>query len=421
MSLTRSSALIYSSDLFTNRETEIAFVEKIAGRIGAGTGSRRRTIVFHGERGSGKTWLGLHLKQTVLPTTGEVTPLFISLAAAPPGYAPAKGANEWWIEQSLSENPDFEVITRRIVRWVAGKVGASVAPKASLRELAGWLARDVKQTYEKRILTLILDSVFEADWGLLKMLEQHLLAPLITLPKVLIILAGRGRHYPWKSPYLRVEIEDMHLEHFDLETTENQLKLQKPDAEQHAAKIMRLGGGHPLSNVLLAEKPDPSESLDRIANELLDILPEEYEIPVREYFEALCLLDGFRENEIPHMLAARFDDQTYLDWPGSQIRSEVRDELKKTGLMRWDDGRFTIDESIRRILESYLEEQQPVIWQRLQCAAYRLYKQWATDFEKFKDYYDQRAAKHAKALEHKNFSVTDCVNGTVLVGELSGS
>jgi hypothetical protein len=267
-----------------------------------------------------------------------------------------------------------------------------------LSEIARWLAQTVEQQFKHRVLVLILDSVFEADWSLLEQLETYLLAPLAALPHVLIVMTGRGRLYPWASPYLRVEASDRALKPFTPEEVVEQLRRQAPDAEHRAEEIVRLGGGHPMSNILLATSATQSEALDTVVDALLSVIPiDDQRQKARAYFEALCLLDGFREDEIPAMLAAYFDDPRYETFSTSEVR-QVRDLLVKTHLVRWEEGKFILDKSVQHILENLLKMKQPETWRRLHCRAYQLYREWADTYTRFSEYYTARADRHASVL-----------------------
>jgi hypothetical protein len=422
MELLSTTLPVYSSEAFVDREQEVELTKVIARQISrasidgqqmSGSSDPPQIVVFRGERGSGKTWLALHLQRTVLPSIPNVMPLLINFF--PPLVQQTPQANEWFADTLPDAEPleseQLTQLTQRIVEWVAGRVGATTVPNASLRELTNWLVRDVEQLFHERVLALILDSVYEVSWDLLKELETYLLAPLAALPRVLIVMTGRGRPYPWESPYLRADVAEDQLHPFDTEQVERQLYYQKPEAVPQAARIRTLGGGHPLSNFLLAQKSNPADSLEQAAEALLAVVQsKERQRHARAYFEALCLLDGFREDEIPPMLAAYFDDPQYETWTPPQTREE-RDGLLETHMMRWEGGRFIIDEPLRLVLES-LVKAQPELWQRLHCRAYRLYEEWGRRFLKWRTYYEQRAARHAAALQLAGFDIQACADSS---------
>src|SRR5262245_6702905 len=234
----------YSPALFVDRDIEAALAVEVARHIHDGASEGPRPILCRGERGTGSTWLAVRLQRPIFPGIPGVTPLLINFFPPPAELMPQ--ANEWFADVPPAfGQADLDQLTKRIVQWVATCVGAMTAPEASLRELTNWLVRDVEQSFRRQVLALSLDSVFEADWDLLARLETHLLAPLAALPRVLIVMTGRGRLYPWESPYLRVDVADARLSPFDPETVVTQLKQQAPGAELRAGSIKDLGGGHP--------------------------------------------------------------------------------------------------------------------------------------------------------------------------------
>ena len=98
MPLSSSIALPpYAPELFVDRDEEIALTQHIIDQIRAGSADRPRTVVFRGERGSGKTWLALHLQRTILPAIRDVKPLLINFYPPPTRHAPRD--DEWFTEE----------------------------------------------------------------------------------------------------------------------------------------------------------------------------------------------------------------------------------------------------------------------------------------------------------------------------------
>jgi hypothetical protein len=401
-----TASLPYDPALFVGREQEVALVAGIARQMIQGAKNQARAIVFHGERGVGKTWLSLYLHRTILPEISGVTSLLINLFPSREGEFARK--DELFAKTYPFVEKNHEKVTQEIIEWVAGRIQAQSSPEASLSEIARWLAQTVEQQFKHQVLVLILDSVFEADWSLLEQLETYLLAPLAALPQVLIVMTGRGRLYPWASPYLRVEASERALKAFTPQEVIEQLRRQAPDAEHRAEEIVQLGGGHPMSNILLATSATQSEALETVVDALLSVIPsDDQRQQARAYFEALCLLDGFREDEIPAMLAAYFDDPHYETFSTAQTR-HVRDLLVKTHLVRWEEGKFVLDKSVQHILENLLKMTQPEIWRRLHCRAYLLYREWANEYSRFSEYYTARADRHASILLRAGINPEAC-------------
>jgi hypothetical protein len=304
-----------------------------------------------------------------------------------------------------------------------------------LRDLSAWLAQDVRKKLESErdlIICLILDSVFEANRSFLDDLERYLLAALAALPRVLIIMTGRGRPYLWKSPYLRIEREDQSLTPFSLEQVAEQIRRSLRDIsvtanlsdeaiEQLAKKVINLGGGYPLTNELLARafvhqvrdrlsKGDDLEQainsatiddkvLEDVASRLLEVIPAQWRDKLREVLNALCVLkDGFREHEMPYFLAElRNTKPEGLEYTSTAMRG-LRDLLLETNLGRWQDTRYVLDEAVRTVLEQLLKLQKREVWQRLHARAANLYEDWAKRYPNSRQYLEQRAEYHRRVL-----------------------
>jgi hypothetical protein len=386
----------YSPETFVDREADTALVEGLTRQILQGETNRPRALMFQGERGSGKSWFSLHLAHTILPAIPGVTPLLIGLCPSPEELQPAE--NDYFIDVS-PEVSDAEAATRSILEWVARRLNTTTAQDASPSELSTWLARDIEKTFSAQALVLILDSVLEADWSFLSKLETHLLAPLALLPRVLIIMTGRGQLYSWESPYLRVDVESKQLQPFDETTIQHQFERLHISPHLSPKEIHDLGGGHPLVNLLLAQSENTPEAMDEAVRVLLSVVqPAHRSQRVRQYFEALCVLDGFREDEMTHMFTAYLgpDDG---EWTTPRVR-EARDECIRTHLMRWENSQFIIDKSLRLILLNTLQLQKPnTKWRLLEEQACQMYTAWAEKYPKSRAYYQAKADTHTRALQ----------------------
>jgi hypothetical protein len=386
--------LPYSPEAFVDREVEIALVHGLTQQILQGETDRPRAVIFQGERGSGKSWLVLHLMRTVLPASGTI-PLLISLGT--PGDLPPAD-NELFINVSPDAISPDEA-TRTILAWLTDRLKTTTAENASARELATWLVRDVENLYPVQALVVIVDSALEADWGFLAQLETHLLAPLALLSRVLIVMTGRGQPYSWESPYLRVDVRNEQLQPFDEANIQRQLERQHIKSSKTPKEIFDLGGGHPLANLLLAQNENTLEAMEQAVEVLLSVVqPAHRYQQVRQYFEALCVLDGFREEEMIQMFAAYFGLHGG-EWDIARVRV-ARDDCLRTHLMRWENSQFVIDKSLRLILQNLLRLQSPNSrWRMLEECAYQMYSAWAKQYLKSSAYYQAKADSHARALQ----------------------
>jgi hypothetical protein len=399
----------------------------------------------------GKSWLALHLHRFVLqeevprllPDHRTVS-LLVSLAPPPAGLTVDK--QEWHITHdeacTIAEGDEqrYEPLLQKLIAWVAKQLDIVRAPYAPVRDLSAWLAQDVKQKLESEpnlVICLILDSVFETNWSFLDHLERYLLAAFAALPRVLIVMTGRGRPYLWKSPYLRTEREDQSLTPFSVEQVAEQIRRSLSSAPDRppavaglsdealtrlARRIIDLGGGYPLTNELLAgafvrqaldsmpgdenlEQALDRETIDagvleEVVCRLLEVVLEDRRGRLREAFDALCVLkDGFRENEMPYLLAALRNIKPEGSAYSMSAMRELRDRLIETNLVRWQDKRYVLDEAVRIVLERHLKLQRHNVWRRLHEHAADLYETWAQKYPGSRGYFEPRANYHRSVLE----------------------
>jgi hypothetical protein len=370
--------------------------------------------------------------------------LLVSLAPPPAGLTVDK--QEWHITHdeacTIAEGDEqrYEPLLQKLIAWVAKQLDIVRAPYAPVRDLSAWLAQDVKQKLESEpnlVICLILDSVFETNWSFLDHLERYLLAAFAALPRVLIVMTGRGRPYLWKSPYLRTEREDQSLTPFSVEQVAEQIRRSLSSAPDRppavaglsdealtrlARRIIDLGGGYPLTNELLAgafvrqaldsmpgdenlEQALDRETIDagvleEVVCRLLEVVLEDRRGRLREAFDALCVLkDGFRENEMPYLLAALRNIKPEGSAYSMSAMRELRDRLIETNLVRWQDKRYVLDEAVRIVLERHLKLQRHNVWRRLHEHAADLYETWAQKYPGSRGYFEPRANYHRSVLE----------------------
>lgn len=375
----------YNEKLFVNRDDEIGKVTDRAQHLAAGHVVSECTVIFMGERGTGKTWLLKHL-QTVLDRKPGVTPCGLDLMAY----------EDW--------NPLIAVTD--ILQHLAKTLNLKLQTDEPSEMSRGFLAQ-VTERLDDRVVVLLVDHVYEADWDLLDALEEYVLGPLAVEPQTLIVLAGRGRPYPFTTPELRFDAEFVDLEPFSASATRKQLERQRKRAVSRSQEIYNIGQGNPLANYLLAEYEDPGEALDQVIHEMLKSIEDpSRRQSVREYLEALCVLRVFDEARIPAMLASYYDDLQYRQWSHAQAR-QVREALIETGFARWDskESAYALDEPVRQLVEQYMRSNKPAIWERLQCAAADLYQGWAQRYERTRERWQEAYQYHHQQLEHRG---ADC-------------
>lgn len=369
----------YSERLFVNRRSETALVLDKAQRLLSGQPVSERTVTFMGERGTGKSWLLKHLR-TQLSEMPGVVPCVLDLAAY-----------ERW--NSLVA---VTAILQDLARRLKVKLRAGDPSQMSRRFL-----ERVNKRLDDQVLVLLVDHVYESDWDLLDALEEYVLGPLAAEAQTLIVLAGRGRPYPFKTPELRFGAEFVDLDLFSESDTQAQLERQQRRSISQTSQVYFLSQGNPLANYLLALKADPEEALNEVIDEMLKSIEDPGQRrKVREYLEALSVLQVFDEARIPHMLAAYYNDPKYRDWSHAQAR-EVRESLVDAGFARWDaqEGGYVLDKLIRWLVERYMKNNEAPTWERLQCAAVKLYETWARTYQRTQERWRQAYEYHHQQLQ----------------------
>jgi hypothetical protein len=392
----------YTSELFVNRTAEIGLVEGYVQQMKGGEENLPRTIVFQGERGSGKTWLSLHLKRSILLNLPQVDVLLLGLSLPAEDLRAVQTSEEGeWNIAKLSNDirNDPDKCCKEIFSWITEQMHFDFRLDSDVEQLGSFVVNNLADRLSHRYLVLILDSVFEAEWPFLEKFERYFLAPLAAQSHVLILMTGRGMLYPWISPYLRVRVIEERLEPFTTEDSLKQIQLQVPESKVSISRILEVGGGYPIANVYLAKRGDDPEALNEVIDLLLSVIPLHQRDNIRKYFEALCVLEGFRDDEIKEMLGVYLPQGAPKDT--TQVRA-IRDQLVSSHLVQWKDGRYVIDEIVRRVLENYLmQTSEQDKWAQLHDRANQLYKGWAQKYPRFKEYYDQRAQYHEEKLNSR--------------------
>jgi hypothetical protein len=392
MSMTPNSApaiLEYDPDLFVNREPEIELVKDKARALSLGEMLRKRTIVFWGYKGTGRTWL-LRKLEDELPGSPGVRALYLNL--------------DTWSGHNQAEQAVQEIAVC-LAQWVGEQLDSptAVADEEQVPHdiLCQRLQADVQRLLSRYVAVLLLDHVYESDWILLKLLEEHILASAAVERRLLTVMAGRGQAYPWKTPELRLYVRDHHLEPFDQTLTQAQLERQKAEAVPRASDIHEMSRGYPLGNYFLADRPTPAEALQRTVDGLLEGVPQEQ----RTWLEALCILRSFDEEHIPPLLAAYFEDDSFASWSYKESR-QARDRLLLTRMVRWKEkaGGWEVDGAIRPLLEEYLQHAKPEIWRRLHNAAHKLYLEWKGLYPDETYLWQQQADYHAQRLRNAGYA-----------------
>jgi len=400
---------------FVNREAEIKLVVDLATELRGKPDDRDRSrlVVFHSEKGSGKTWLALHLHHAELPKLGKgITPLLLRFVS-PDERRQVEAISlqqtedstwypdrDTWIklkEKSESESISkfSEAIIADLLKWLSKKLSFPLTVDENMIYQTALMERFVRTNLRYQSIILILDSVFEQSWQFLEVLENYVLGPLAPLNNVLLIMTGRGRLYGWKSPDLKKGAVKT-LAPFGEDETREQIDKQAPNPVLSADQIHALGGGTPLANVLLATATDASTGLDQAIESLLGENAE-----LRPDFESLCVLERFRDEYIAPLQAVGRKNPLLAKQPLEESR-RLREKLTATHLVRWQDGAYMIDQSLRTLLRNYLRHAQPQMWRDLNVTAAEIFEKLASETERWKDYFRELAEKHRDAAGEAN-------------------
>lgn len=376
----------YHSNLFVNRETELdEIVEKVRALLSASVVNGRvpkRTTVFTGVRGAGKSWLLAHFREQLRSQFPEEEAIILFCN----------------LDNHRSEDP-IQALMSILTDLAQQQLRASIHG-AEPSQLSRGLADLVhSQLDDGRVLVMLLDAVYELDWNFLRYLEEYLLAPLITHPRALLIMTGRGKEYPWATPQLRFEAETYPLEPFaEVDDTEKQLEKQWPSARGRAERIHDDSGGIPAANYLLAAANDLDRGVANVLDQMLLVVPEENRSRIRECVEALSVLNGFDEDRIRLVMAA-YDTVQYTSLNFQQA-ALLRRELVDLRFARWDGvrGAYVLDDTLRHFAQLYLQRTATAVNSRLHSAAEKLYRAWAADFPELEKEWREEAQYHARCL-----------------------
>ena len=377
--------LQYAQKHFIGRDTQLTFVRKKAEALRSGDRVERRTIIFTGERAIGKSWLLQRLAELLAELGFTVFRVDLKVYANKP----------------KTDKPDEEVAIANILLDLHRVWGEKQSPGgASLAELSRNVLEVVRKHLPQKPLTVCVDHVYESNWELLAALEEYVLGPLAIEPRVLMILAGRGRLYPFKTPELRLKVDTEELRPFSLDETIEQLQVQHEARVPLAEKIHAISGGNPGANDLLAQHPEePAQALNEVLTGMLEPVPPEQRQKVREYLEALCVLNAFDEERIPPMFAEYYVDPAYKNWTYAQAR-QARELLTESAFARWDADRggYVLHDMPRKLLEQYLRESQLERWKSLQNEAKLLYNKWVGDYPRNKERWQEEVTYHNEQL-----------------------
>lgn len=354
----------YEAQWFVDREQELDRVLSKVAAILAGDLLDKRTLIFTGEHGLGKSWLLRHQYHCVCQNP-SVKSYYLNLALYTAERPPAEA---------------LQAICQQLIRHLLGE---SALPNATFEEQARYLIREIKQRVlsQHPIVVLFIDSVYESGPQLLQAFEEHILAPLAVETRLLLIMAGRGVEYPWRQAELRLHAEFITLEPFNADWTRAQISRQLPESTVNAQATHQLTLGNPKANWLLARHNNSPLAFDQLINEMLVPISQNSRAMVRTYLEALAVPRAFDRDNAPLLLNAYHADQRYLQLTSQEFRT-LRDLLLEPGLIAWstDLGGYALSPSTRNLILQFIRASDQARWIRLHQAVIQLYETWLREF-----------------------------------------
>lgn len=362
----------YQPERFVNRQEEIEKAQALAQKILRGDSLRTRTLVFTGMRAVGKTWLLKHLGGLLEDLGFRV--VYVNLKDFA-GRTPSSVVVEV-LQQLYRDFVAYNSQTTQLpFEW------------SDMADLSRKVMSAVRSKLQQDYLCLCLDHVYETDWALLPDLEEFVLAPLAIEARVMLVLAGRGRGFQFKTPELWFA-ETKELQPFNEANLKEQLsKVQLGFTEQ----ITELSAGSPGAAYVLATLNDAQLALIT----MLDVLPEQDRAKAQEYLKALCVLQVFDDLRIARMVRVYRNSDDDLSM---QDAREIREALIRWGFATWDTakGGYVLQPVLRKLAEEALREKQQDLWKSLHEAAISLYNEWVNQYPRGKSYWEQEKTYHCQ-------------------------
>jgi hypothetical protein len=348
----------YVNNLFVNRVDEIDFVRRKLEQVLEGQILEKRTTIFTGEHGMGKSWLLHHLRENL--ASPQVVTHYFNL-------------------ENYFKQPDLGQAAQQLCAELWQALFKTTMPAcSSLEQATRVLITAVKeQILPQQALVFLIDTVYEAPRAFLSDLDDYVLSAFAIEPKVLLVLAGRGREYSFRAPELRLRADFITLLPFNQTITQEQLQRQLPGKAKETAHVYAITFGNPKANGLLAASDNSPAALSLLIDEMLVPIELGNRSLIRTYLEAFAIPQRFDYSHVPHLLCAYHDDSTYKKLARREVR-DIFDLLLDPGLIFWNTTRlaYTVHDSTRNILLQYLKAAQLDRCRRLHLACVDLYQVW---------------------------------------------
>ncbi len=167
----------YSPSRFRDRVQVIQLIKGMAKNIQNGD-IKQKALVVNGDRGSGKSWLALHLVREVFKEETGITTFLVRLW---PNYDNEKAEkNEWWLSSNIKDHPGIDADTfsrnaiSEIITMLAKRLNLPALEQAPLPERSRNIVLSIQNLAQRQILVLVIDSAFESDRSQYKQVLQDL-------------------------------------------------------------------------------------------------------------------------------------------------------------------------------------------------------------------------------------------------------
>jgi len=291
--------------------------------------------------------------------------------------------------------PNLAALLRPAMEDIIKQVGGAAAAATNLLTLAEAAAagqetaEDLAQAFVDWIIGLtkqfvpliLLDTIERATAEALSQIELHLLEPLASTDRVILITAGRREVARWRRfAVRRRQARPMELAAFTPRDTARQVQKQGfelPGALVYsysfglayasqvvAVAISELSNGRKVDEHFLRENEHRlGQWLAALDNQLLQAIPTD----LQQVLRVLCVLRAIRQGALRYLLPPRSD---------GEYRS-LLDDLEATRLVWWDPdrGTYLMAPSLRRLLNLRLRLQEPDVFAQRHGRAADYYRQ----------------------------------------------
>jgi DNA polymerase III delta prime subunit len=336
---------IFHSAEFTNRDSEFERVDTVLKE------KSRGTLIFEGERGSGKTTFLFELYRR-LSEQRELRPFLLSLF--PYSASEFENYKNIWINtQRRFQKDDIPEVLNRL----AGYLEIEPIETDDRDFQKDYFARGLAYRVSKTIPVLLVDSIYECPDDIRIELEKYILAPILASERVFIILSGRGKRPAWSRPELQ------NAEIFDLpplaeEHVKEQLEKMKSARVAEYRQIADLSDGYPLIVRVMGEsKKDLTNALnDAIEIIIQDVLPKNVN-DESEYTETRSQIEKLSLVGIPFRIP---DVEDYLYPNDPEQRTKTNNLVKlllESRLLRYEGKGYQINRSVIHPIRKWLNLQ----------------------------------------------------------------